>query len=74
MCFLWQIRLGVRLKELVDKASQLESLRDIFRGENYYLTVRGQEIRVALNENATKIDQLRAYMHVRGGLMEITLS
>lgn len=53
----WQIRLGVRLKEAVSRASELVSLHEIFHGEKYLLAVRGHDIVVALVEGATQVQQ-----------------
>ena len=64
-----QVRLGVRLKDLVMTAGELARLQTVFKDEHYLLYAQGKEILISLREDASKLDQLKAYFHVsaRGG-------
>lgn len=58
--------MGVRLKDLVgSKASYLSMLSEVFQGEKFLVSRAGRDVVVALEEGASGLDQIKAYMQAR---------
>lgn len=58
--------MGVRLRDLTSgKASDLSAVSAVFKDEKYVISTSGRTVLVALRQDASGLDQIKAYLHAK---------